>query len=90
MTVTRALLFPFRSRLVAAQGELKRLHFLDLLVLIGFLDLDVLEKARLLEIRNQIGHGVGAQRLDERTADAQRYRCHQPDPQAGEFRCENR
>src|SRR5215470_5301140 len=51
----------FCRSLVAAQGELKRLHFLDLLVLVGFLDLDVLEESRLLQIGDQVGHRIGAQ-----------------------------
>src|SRR5579872_2172100 len=53
---------PLRLSLLAGQGELKRLHFLDLVVLIGFFDLNVLEESRLLEICNQIRHRVGAQR----------------------------
>src|SRR5215469_9828648 len=53
---------PLRLSLLAGQGELKGLHFLDLLVLIGFLDLDVLEEASLLQIRDQVRHRVGRKR----------------------------
>src|SRR5215469_9996963 len=53
---------PLRLSLLAGQGELKRLHFLDLLVLIGFFDLDVLEESSLLQIGDQICHRVGRKR----------------------------
>src|SRR5215471_8407901 len=53
---------PLRLSLLAGQGELKRLHFFDLLVLIGFFDFDVLEESGLLQIRDQIRHRVGRKR----------------------------
>src|SRR5579862_4391909 len=53
---------PLRLSLLAGQGELKRLHLLDLLVLIGFFDLDVLEESGLLQICNQVRHRVRRKR----------------------------
>src|SRR5258708_11405938 len=53
---------PLRLSLLAGQRELECLHVLDLVVLESFLDLNVREEARLLQVRNQIGHRVGAQR----------------------------
>src|SRR6267154_6670020 len=51
---------PLRLPLLAGQHELKRLHVLDLLVLVSLFDLDALEESRLLEVRDQVGHRVGA------------------------------
>src|SRR5258708_38998969 len=52
---------PLRLSLLAGQGELERLHVLDLLVLTRFLDLDVLEDSRLLQVGDQIRHRVRPQ-----------------------------
>src|SRR5258708_30135518 len=53
---------PLRLSLLAGQRELKRLHILDLVILEGFLDFDAREVARLLQVRNQVGYRVGAER----------------------------
>src|SRR5216684_2419348 len=53
---------PLRLSLLAGQRELKRLHVLDLIVLESFLDFDVREEARLLQVCNQVRYRVGAQR----------------------------
>src|SRR5579863_2975854 len=53
---------PLRLSLLAGQGELERLHVFDLLVLIGFLDLDRLKESGLLQVGDQVRHRVGAQR----------------------------
>src|ERR1035438_596988 len=62
---------PLRLSLLAGQRELECLHVLDRFVLESFLDLDVLEEARLLQVRDQTGHRVRAQRrafqVDART-----------------------
>src|SRR5215831_2550039 len=53
---------PLRLSLLAGQGELKRLHLLDLVVLIGFFDLDILKEPGLLQIGDQIRHRVRRKR----------------------------
>src|SRR5579863_3085303 len=53
---------PLRLSLLAGQRELESLHVLDLLVLIRFLDFDVPEESRLLQVRDQVRHRIRAQR----------------------------
>src|SRR5580698_11395454 len=48
--------------LLAGQRELERLHVLNRVVLEGFLDFHRLKEARLLQVRDQVGHCVRAQR----------------------------
>src|SRR5512141_1009013 len=56
-----AIGLPLRLPLLAGQGELEGLHVFDRLVLERFLDLNRPEVASLLQVRNQIGDGIGAQ-----------------------------
>src|ERR1700733_6806052 len=53
---------PLRLSLLASQRELERLHVLDLLVLISFLDLDTAEETGLLQIRDQVCNRIRTQR----------------------------
>src|SRR5580700_3055095 len=48
--------------LLAGQRELERLHVLNRVVLEGFLYFHRLEEARLLQVRDQVGHSIRAQR----------------------------
>src|SRR5260370_38482432 len=52
---------PLRLSLLASQRELKCLHVFYRVVLKGFLDLDVLEEASLLQVRNQVADRIRAQ-----------------------------
>src|SRR5271156_4018074 len=53
---------PLRLSLLAGQSELERLHVLDRIVLKSFFDLDALKEARLLQVCDQGGHRIRAQR----------------------------
>src|SRR4029079_15827595 len=52
---------PLGLHLLAGQGECKRLHIFDGVVLEGLFDLDVPKLPALLQVGNQVGDGVGAQ-----------------------------
>src|SRR5580658_3967277 len=47
--------------LLAGQRELERLHVLNGVVLKGFFDFHRLEEARLLQVRDQVGHRIRTQ-----------------------------
>src|SRR5579871_2603921 len=53
---------PLRLSLLAGQGELERLHVFHGFVLKGLFDLNVAEVTRLLQVGDQVRHGIRAQR----------------------------